>query len=92
MPPRRIDLCFSGWIRGLNVTNVMDVKSGDTIFLGTKTTTEEIVEKLKSGEWALSLRQILSGGEYRDEEIELFDFDVEKKEDYIHVNPDSNQY
>jgi hypothetical protein len=67
----KIDFCFSGYVRGANVTEVTDAngKQVSVSDLDAKT----LAKKLESGELFISLGDHLY--ENRKGEIELFDFD-----------------
>jgi hypothetical protein len=71
----KIDLCFSGHVRNAELTEVTVVATGETINVETSTATE-IQEKLQSGEWSVSLSQLLDEGG-GDQEVELFDYEVD---------------
>jgi hypothetical protein len=59
----RIDFQFTGWIQNHGLDHVYEPASGDTIFFGTNTTKEEVLEKLESGEWTLyNTRNEVSNG------------------------------
>lgn len=69
----RIALCFSGYVRGVELETVIDLSMGTEIDV-TKTDPQKIQAKLDAGEWAVSLVGLL--GQNSKEEIELCDFEV----------------
>jgi len=68
----KISFCFSGWVNGANVSVVMDVASGQEVDV-TDLTVNEVVERLLSGEWALSLWDGMNNCD--SSEAELFDYE-----------------
>ena len=69
----RIDLCFSGWLRGVEVNKASDVQ-GQVVDVS-EMPTDELVRKLKAGELFVSLGELLDECN-RGEEIELSEFEV----------------
>lgn len=69
----RIDLCFSGWIRGANVETAMNPTNGASVDVSNMPASE-LIEKLTSGELCMSLADALDNT--RSSEVELFDFAV----------------
>lgn len=69
----RIDLCFSGWLRGVEVKQASDVQ-GQVVDVS-EMPTDELVRKLKAGELFVSLGELLDECN-RGEEIELSEFEV----------------
>jgi len=70
----KIDLCFEGWIRGVEVTDATDVATTEPVSV-TNMDAKELVEALKSGKLAISFAQCLSA-DSDEEEINLFDYAV----------------
>lgn len=70
----KIDLSFSGWICGAEVTKATDT-SGNSVDVSTMPAVE-LVAKLKSGDLFISLGDYLY--ENDDEEIDLFNFEAHK--------------
>ena len=70
----RIDLCFQGWLRGVEIENVMDTTgvSHDVSLMSP----EELVKKLSGNGYFVSLASCM--GNALDEEVEIFDFAVTK--------------
>ncbi len=68
----KIDLCFSGWIRGVTVEKAYDVMGNPIDVSGMSAT--ELTDKLKAGELLVSLGDLLYNGD--SEEIELFDYNA----------------
>lgn len=69
-----ISLCFQGWLRGIRISKVMECPSGEMVDVS-KMDAKTVVAKLKSGEYAASLRDLLNNIP-DDEEIELHDFEA----------------
>lgn len=69
-----IDLCFSGWIRGLEVTEAMDVSNQVWIPVADMDA-KELIAKLWAGTLAIGLRECL-GADHDEDEIEMFDYAV----------------
>jgi hypothetical protein len=74
----RIDLCFSGWVRGVEVTEAMNVANFETVVVANMSP-GELVGKLQSGELAISLKDCLEA-DSKAGEIQLFDFAVQGAE------------
>jgi len=68
--PPKIDLCFQGWLRRAPIKQVDDL-NGKIVDVSNKST-QELVQKLQSGEWMISLQNVLEATD--DREIEIFDF------------------
>jgi hypothetical protein len=68
----KIDLCFSGWLRGANVEQALDA-NGDIVDVSGMDS-EELVRKLNASALFVSLASCL--GDNDEEEVELFDFEV----------------
>jgi hypothetical protein len=71
MAAPKIDLCFSGWIRGVEVTQASNNK-GKKVDVS-KMSAKELVRKLIAGKLFVSLGDLLYEGD--DEEVEMFDFE-----------------
>lgn len=71
-----IDFNFQGYIRGANVETVYDIASGAEVDVSLLSA-EEVVTKLKAGEWSLSLVDYLHE-DVRHTEIELFDYEAHR--------------
>jgi len=69
----KIDLCFSGWLRGVEITKAMDVATVTDVSVANMSA-KELVEALKSGKLAISLSECLKAN-HADDHIELFDYD-----------------
>lgn len=68
-----IDVCFSGHFRGLEVEEVIEAETLERkSVLGWNAAT--VADKLKSGEWLLSLSDALESS-CKDSEVEIFDFE-----------------
>lgn len=67
----KIDLCFSGWLRGVNVETATD-HEGNTVDVS-KMDSDELCNKLSNGELLVSLSDCMDNAS--DEEIEIFDFE-----------------
>lgn len=68
----KIDLCFSGWVKGYEVNHVYDTILDKTLTIPKTMTDEEIIEKLNNGEWLISLDKALMSSE--EISIEIFDY------------------
>lgn len=68
----RIDLCFQGWLRGVEIEEVTDV-NGDTHDVS-HMSAEDVVKTLNNGGYFISLANAIP--QAGDQEIELFDFQV----------------
>ena len=68
----RIGFCFSGYVNGANVTTVRVNKTGQTLDVSHRLTTE-IVANLQSGRWSIVLGDFLYSNR-DDAEIEFSDF------------------
>ena len=69
----QIDFCFQGYVRGADVEKVTITETGESLDVS-GFSAEEIVEKLRAGEWCISLGDFLYDNR-KDSEIELHDFD-----------------
>lgn len=69
-----INFCFSGWINGADIDEVTVFTDGmpETKDISQESAAE-VVAKLRSGEYALSLADSLGSG--RSQEVEIFDYD-----------------
>jgi hypothetical protein len=67
----KIDFCFSGWLRGVNIDHVTDAE-GNSIDVSSLTS-EELIERLESGKLFISLSGSLNCSN-EDEEVEIFDY------------------
>lgn len=67
-----IDFCFQGWVRGANISQVINTQTMQTVNVE-KIEPQIIAEKLNSGEWTISLEDYLHN--CHDSEIEIFDFE-----------------
>jgi len=65
-----IDLCFQGWVRQAEVSEVIVVATGKKVDVS-KIDVEHIVQMLNDRIWAISLSDYVNHGFH--EEIELFD-------------------
>ena len=72
----KIDLCFSGWLRGVEVSVARDANF--ELINVSKLASQELVEKLHKGEIFVSLVHLLTDGEAEEDNIEMFDFEVPK--------------
>jgi hypothetical protein len=70
----KIDLCFSGWVRGVEVTEAMSVANFETVSVANMSP-GELIGKLQSGELAISLENCLAADSEAGE-IQLFDYAV----------------
>jgi hypothetical protein len=68
----KIDFAFGGWIRGADVTKVTVVDTGADLNVE-EVSADELMTKLATGEWAISLGDYLYDSE--DAEIEISDFE-----------------
>ena len=69
----KINLCFSGWVRGADVTKATrDTDTGTESVDVSDMPAEELARKLKAGELFISLGDHLYDAD--DNEIEMFDF------------------
>jgi len=74
-----VSFCFQGWVRGVDVEVVTEVSTGKKLYVKNvpdvkDVPDETIVEKLRSREWAISLKDHLNVSDK--EEIEIHDFDL----------------
>lgn len=67
----KIDFCFQGWVRGLEITHVWDA-TGKSIDV-TKIKPATVLYKLNQGKYHISLAAALENAS--DTEIDLTDFD-----------------
>lgn len=67
----QINLCFQGWLRGVEIKQVFDVH-GEPVDVS-EVSSKEVADKLKSGEWSISLHDALDNAD--DSEIQLHDFE-----------------
>ena len=67
----QVSLCFQGYLRGVEVEHVFDV-NGEPVDVS-EVSSKELTEKLKSGEWSMSLHDALDNAD--DSEIQLHDFE-----------------
>lgn len=97
-----MDLCFSGWIQGVDISTVelTEISTGKVfhplvdgkkitfstpldpidplgLLNGMEYSEEEVIAKLQSGEWAVSLSQLLNDANYDEDSIEIFDFEAD---------------
>lgn len=69
----QINLTFQGWCRRSEMEEAMVVKTGETVDLK-GVSSEELVSKLQSGEWSISLVDAIdNAGKY---DCEVSDYDV----------------
>lgn len=66
----KIDFCFSGWVRGAEITQATN-SEGQTVDVSQMPTTE-LVQKLEAGELTVSLGDHLYAS--RKNEVEMFDW------------------
>lgn len=69
----KIDLCFSGWLRGVTVKKAATTCDGEDVDVR-KLTSEELVEKLNNGDLVLSFEDALKNSQ--EDEIELTDYEA----------------
>jgi hypothetical protein len=69
----QIGFCFQGYVRGAEVERVTVSETGESLDVS-DFSAEEIIEKLQSGEWCISLGDFLYANR-KDSEIEAHDFD-----------------
>jgi len=70
----KIDLCFSGWIRGVEVTKATDVAMLTDVSVANMSV-EELVSALESRKLVIGLEECLEAN-HAEDHIELFDFAV----------------
>jgi hypothetical protein len=70
----KIDLCFQGWFRGVEITEASDLSTFQTVSV-VNMDAKELVEALKAGKLAIGLDDCLEA-DTEDSSIELFDYDV----------------
>ena len=68
----KIDLCFSGWVRGVEVSKASN-DNGEAVDVSNMEA-DELARKLEKGELFISLGDHLYEGD--DEEVCLFDFEA----------------
>lgn len=66
-------ICFSGWASGIEDIEITDVKSMSPADIRGLSTTD-IVSKLNSGEWSVSLSECLQA--CRKSEVDIFDIEA----------------
>lgn len=71
----KIKLCFSGWLRNVTVTHVLDVKR-DRIVDIRNMDKKRVLARLNKGTYALSLRHCFN--HCGDQEVEIFEIEEEK--------------
>ena len=69
----QIDLCFSGWVRGAEVSKATDI-NGEAVDVS-EMPAKELVEKLSTGKLFVTLGDYLYDN-HREAEIEIFDYEV----------------
>lgn len=67
----KIDFCFSGWVRGVEIKEATDVE-GNKVDVS-EMSSEVLADKLEAGELFISLADNLHNG--KDEEVQIFDFE-----------------
>ena len=67
----QVSLCFQGYLRGVEIEQVFDV-DGESVDVS-EVSSKEIADKLKSGEWSMSLHDALDNAD--SSEIQLHDFE-----------------
>lgn len=69
----KIDICFSGWFRGVVIHTVYD--QNDKAIAVTEQNRDEVKTKIQSGEYKLKLGDLYNSSKL-EEEIELFDIEL----------------
>jgi hypothetical protein len=68
----KLNLCFSGWLTGVEVTRVMDCQTLEDIDISGEDT-KTVIANLNSGDWMLSFKDALANAD--ENEIEIFDIE-----------------